>query len=171
MPIIIDESGARNRIFGYPESVKNGSKPSWTRLFFIFWHIWWFFKVSQCLRCTPLWKVINRYAVCQIFGKKMKQILVQPALPKPRFRDQQAKILNLAAKISTYLFSYILFTILYVGQSLVSKSKNEVETNKIYKFKKSSSCCCQFLIMKYSLGFFLKDKQGVFFTHTLIQKE
>ena len=92
--------------------------------------------------------------------QKMKQILVQPALPKPKFRDEQAKILNLAAKISTYLFSYILFTILYVGQSLVSKSKNEVETNKIYKFKKSSSCCCQFLIMKYSLGFFLKDKQG-----------
>ena len=51
------------RFSGICNQLKNGLKASLTRFFFIFvptfCHIWWFFKVPQCLRRSPLWKVIK----------------------------------------------------------------------------------------------------------------
>ena len=76
---ISDGSGTRNWIFGYPESAKKWVfKASWTMNFVIFgpnfWHIWWFFKVSQLLRHAPLWKIIKYMSK---FWQKLRKIIVQ----------------------------------------------------------------------------------------------
>ena len=44
------------RFSGTRNQPKNGFKAIWTRLFFIFCHI---FKVIQHLLCAPLWKIIK----------------------------------------------------------------------------------------------------------------
>ena len=65
---------------GNQNQPKNGLKASWTRFFFIFLpnfcHIWWFFKVSQHLRYTPLWKII-KYG--KILAKRRKALFNLPS--------------------------------------------------------------------------------------------
>ena len=47
-------TGTRNPIFGCMHGISR--KMGWRRLFFIFYHIWWFFNVQKCLRI--LWIII-----------------------------------------------------------------------------------------------------------------
>ena len=41
---------------GFKRQVEQGFSSFFANFFL---HIWWFFKVSQYLRCTPLWKIMK----------------------------------------------------------------------------------------------------------------
>ena len=64
-PPLMTDLVLETRVLDFGSALRNGFKTSWTRVFFIFWHIWWFFKVE----CAP--KVPRKFEKSRNIPKKL----------------------------------------------------------------------------------------------------